>query len=241
MSGILGTLVVWQTIAWLRLFNPIYFASPYEVCREFVQMALDGMIFLEIAVTLERIFSSVLISALIGIPVAVVLGYYYRFYQVIGKVFDFLRSIPPIVAYPLLLIVLGPGDESRIGVAVFGSTIVLILIIAKGLSQHSLLRRQFNKAHGASRIQIMVHTVLFEALPHIMVGLRTAVSLSIIVVIVTEMLVGAEYGLGTRVQNVQITDNIPDLFATIIIIGLLGIALNSALVWFDKKFVFWRS
>ena len=208
---------------------------------ESIHMAMDGMIFFEIAVTMERVFFSLLISSLVGIPVAIALGYYSRFYQVVGKVFDFLRSIPPIVVYPLLLIVLGPGDESRIGVAVFGSTIILILIIAKGLSQQSHLRRQFSKAHGASRTHIMVHTVFFEALPHIMVGLRTAVSLSIIVVIVTEMLVGAKYGLGTRVQNVQITNNIPDLFATIIIIGLIGILLNSAFIWFDKKFVFWRS
>jgi NitT/TauT family transport system permease protein len=59
--------------------------------------------------------------------------------------------------------------------------------------------------------------------------------------VVTEMLVGAQYGLGTRVQNVQITGNIPDLFVTIIVIGLIGVIFNKSFIWLDKRLVFWKS
>jgi NitT/TauT family transport system permease protein len=64
--------------------------------------------------------------------------------------------------------------------------------------------------------------------------------MSLIIVVVTEMLVGVKYGLGVRVQNVQITANVSDLFATIII-GLIGVLLNKIFIFFDRKFILWKS
>ena len=239
--GIIGLVIVWQLAAWSNLFNLIYFASPIEVFREGVIMFQDGHIFNDIYFTLYRLLSSVIIASIFGVPIGLLLGYFSQTYHYFGEVLDFLRSVPPIVIYPLLLIVLGPGDISRIGVAIFGAIVVLILIISKGLFQQSPLRKKFFKAMGANQLQILKHVVWYEALPHIIIALRTAVSLSLIIVVVTEMLVGAKYGLGVRVQNVQITANIPDLFATIIIIGFIGVLLNKILISIDKKFVFWKT
>ena len=241
LIGIFGIVVFWQAISWFGIFNPIYFASPYEVIVEIFKMFSASSIYLDIVSTLNRIIISIVISAIIGIPAGIALGYFSKIYKYFGGITDFLRSIPPIVIYPLLLIVLGPGDSSRIGVAVFGSIVVLILIISKGLFQQSSLRKEYFSSLGASKKQIVKHVVWYEALPHIMLALRTAISLSIIIIIVTEMLVGSKFGLGTRVQNVQITSNIPDLFATIIIIGFIGVLFNKLLIWLDKRFVFWKT
>lgn len=239
--GIVIFIAIWQLVAWLNLFNPIYFASPIEVLKEIVKMFQMGSIFYDIYFTLYRLLFSVLIATILGLPIGLLLGYFSNVYRYFEEIIDFLRSIPPIVIFPLLLIVLGPGDNSRIGVAIFGAIVILVLIISKGLFQQSPLRKQFFKAMGANQSQILKHVVWYEALPHIIVALRTAVSLSLIIVVVTEMLVGAKYGLGVRVQNVQITANIPDLFATIIVIGLIGVLLNKILIFLDKKFVFWKT
>ena len=238
--GFIIVIVIWQIVSWLNVFNPIYFASPYEVVREAFIMMNKSDIYLDVFFTLKRVLVSIFISSFIGIPLGIIIGYFHSVYKYVGEFMDFLRSIPPIVIYPLLLIVLGPDDSSRIGVAVFGSVIVLILIISKGLSQQSPIRRYYFRILGADKIHIIKHIVWYESLPYVMVGLRTSVSLSIIIIVVTEMLVGSKYGLGTRIQNVQITSNIPDLFVTIIIIGLFGVLLNKLLIWIDKKYVFWR-
>ena len=238
--GIFGMVVLWQTIHWANIFNPIFFASPFEVILEFYEMIFNLEIFLDLLHTFYRLFLSISIACVFGIPLGILLGYYSRSYEYFEEIIDFFRSIPPIVIYPILLIALGPGDASRIGVAAFGSLTVLILIISKGLFQQSILRRKYFLALGLSKKEVLKKIIFYESLPHIMTGLRTSVSLSIIIIVVTEMLVGARYGLGTRVQNVQITSNIPDLFATIIIIGFMGIILNKILVYLDKKFIFWR-
>lgn len=238
--GILIIILVWQFVSWADILNPIYFASPLEVFNEVLQMFQSNGILLDLLFTFYRIIVSMIIASLVGIPLGIILGYFSNIYEYIGEFVDFLRSIPPIVIYPLLLIVVGTGDASRIGVALFGAIVVLILIISKGMFLQSPLRQKYIAALGANKKQVLKHVIWYEALPHIMIALRTAVSLTIIIVVVTEMLVGARYGLGTRVQNVQITSNIPDLFATIIIIGLIGIILNKILISIDQRLVFWK-
>ncbi len=239
--GVVGFILLWQIISWIEIFNPIYFSSPIETAKEAINMFYQSSIYLDIWNTFYRILITIIISMIIGAPLGIIFGYYAKFYKYVSGIIDFLRSIPPIVLYPLLLIMLGSGDVSRIGVAVFGSVIVVILIIAKGLSSEPVLKRKFFKSMGANKIQIFRQILWYEALPHIMLALRTMISLSIIIIIVTEMLVGSKYGLGVRVQNVQITSNIPDLFTTIIVIGLLGVILNKIAEWLDKKYIFWKN
>lgn len=238
--GVLGFILLWQVVSWVEIFNPIYFSSPIETIKEAVIIFSESSIYLDIWNTLYRILITIIVSMFIGVPLGIILGYYYIFYKYVSGIIDFLRSIPPIVLYPLLLIMLGSGDVSRIGVAVFGSTIVVILIIAKGLSGESVLRRNFFKSMGANKFQILKQVVWYESLPHIMLALRTMISLSIIIIIVTEMLVGSKYGLGVRVQGVQVTSNIPDLFTTIIVIGLLGVVINKTAGFLEKKYIFWK-
>ncbi len=244
LRAIIGFAVVialWQVLSWLHIFNPIYFASPLEVGQQLVVMIKSGSIIWDTLWTLRRLLLSVLIAVVLGIPLGIVLGFSARFYDYIGGILDFLRSLPPIVLYPLLLISLGIGDGSRVGVSAFGACVVMIFIVAKGLMQQSPLRRTYFRSLGAPTSAVVRDVVWYEALPHMMVGLRTAVSLGLVIVVVTEMLVGAKYGLGTRVQNVQITSNIPDLFATLLIIGIVGMILNHGLIWLYRKLVFWKA
>lgn len=240
LAGVGIILAVWQAIASLSLLNPIYFASPLEVLLELKVMLGSQSILFDFLTTGYRVLASMLLACLIGIPIGVALGHYTRVFDWFSGSLDFFRSIPPIVVYPLLLITLGPNDASRVGVAVLGGLTVFLLIIPKGMRLQSSIRKQHISRMGANHWQLFRYVIWQEALPHVMVALRMVASLALIVIVVTEMLVGARYGLGTRVQNVQITNNIPDLFATIIIIGLLGVTLNKGLAFLNRKLVFWK-
>lgn len=240
MYGVFILVFLWQVISWANVFNPIYFASPLEVLKESVLMFKNGDIFLDLLLTVKRIVVAIIIASVIGVPVGIIFGYFKNIYKIFGKIIDFFRAIPPIIFYPLFLIALGTGDASRISVAFIGGVVVVILIISKGLFQQSSLRRNYVKILGANSWQVLRDVIWYESLPHIFTALRTASSLIVIIVIVTEMLVGARYGLGTRVQSVQITSNIPDLFATTIIIGFLGLLLNIIFIFLEKKFVYWK-
>ena len=239
--GVLLVLGLWQLAASMEVFSAVYFASPLETVREGVQMLGRGEIYNDLFFTLGRILASLGVSIAIGIPLGIALGYYAPLYQLLNQSLDFFRSVPPIVFYPLLLISLGPGESSRIATATLASSVMIVLIVSTGLIQQERLRTDYFTALGTKRAQLLKDIVWHEALPGIMTALRAAASWTVIIIIVTEMLVGPKFGLGSRVQSVQTFNNIPDLFFTIIIIGLIGVGLNYLFERLNRKVVFWKA
>ncbi len=240
LVGLSAALLLWQLVSWLNLVNPIYFASPLEVALAFFELFKTGVIFLDLFETVFRVLVSIGVSALIGIPIGVLLGFAVDAFEYLEKMLDFFRSIPYIVFYPLFLIILGPSDSSRISTAILGCTIMLIFIIATEFNHQNHFRRRYFQCSGANSWQVIRHVVFFEALPHILLGLKTIASLAMIIIIVTEMLVGSRFGLGSRITDLQISNEIPALYATIILIGLVGLLLNKAVALIEKQVVFWK-
>lgn len=238
--GVVICMLMRQGIAMIEVLNPIYFASPYEVIIEALRMSQQKTIYRDIGFTFYRFLISVLLTVGIGVPLWVLIGYFSRWYEYIESILDFLRSIPPILFYPLLLMALWAWDSARITTAIIWSTVLLILIIAKGVSQQPRLRRNYHMMQSKSVVAVMKDVIRFEALPYVLLWMRTVTSLCLIIIIVTEMLVGDSYGLWTRAQNVQITSNIPDLFVTIIIIWLIWVLCNKGLLLLEQKVIFWK-
>ena len=236
-----AVLALWQLVAIANIFNGIYFASPLETALEGVKLLGQGDIYKDCFFTLGRVAISLGFSVLIGVPLGIMLGYSVKLRQLFSPPINFLCSIPPIVFYPLLLISLGAGETSRIATAILGSFVVIVLIVSKGLIQQQQIRVDYFSALGAKKFQLFKDIIWYEALPGIMIALRAAASWTVIIVIVTEMLVGPKFGLGARVQSVQLYSNIPDLFFTIILIGLIGIGLNYLIERLDRKIVFWKT
>jgi len=239
--GVVLVLALWQLAASLEVFSNVYFASPLETALEGVKMLSRSAIYNDVLYTLGRILVSLAVSIAIGIPLGIALGYNARLYQLLNQSLDFFRSVPPIVFYPLLLISLGPGESSRIATATLASSVMIVLIVSTGLIQQERLRTDYFTALGTKKVQLFRNVVWHEALPGIMTAMRAAASWTVIIIIVTEMLVGPKFGLGARVQSVQTFANIPDLFFTIIIIGLIGVGLNYLFERLNRKVVFWKT
>lgn len=241
LIGVVVVVTLWQFAAAAHVFNAIYFASPLETVMEGVKMLSRGEIYKDLVFTLGRVLASLGLSALVGVPLGIALGYNTRLYQRFIQPIDFFRSVPPVVFYPLLLISVGSGESSRIATAALGSSVMVVLIVSKGLIQQERIRSDYFSALGTRKLQLFKDIVWHEALPGVMTALRAAASWSVIIIIVTEMLVSPKFGLGSRVQSVQIFANIPDLFFTIIIIGLIGVGLNYVIERLDSKIVFWKT
>ena len=177
----------------------------------------------------------------IGLPIGALLGLCETVHEVTQGMMDFLRSIPPIIVYPLSQLILGPFDASRIGVVVFGATTIIVLATSEGVRNCSKIRQHCARLLGARWYHLLGTVVMFESLPAIVVGIRTAVSLSIIIVVVTEMLVGAKYGLGVRAASAQSTSATPTLYGVILVVGATGFVLNTLFVVLERRIGRWKS
>ena len=92
---------------------------------------------------------------------------------------------------------------------------------------------------GATRWQIFRDVLIWESLQPSFVGLRSAVSMALVIVIVAEMFIGSDSGLGNRIINAQQVMNVRDMYASILSAGILGYVLNSVFLVIERRIVHW--
>jgi NitT/TauT family transport system permease protein len=95
------------------------------------------------------------------------------------------------------------------------------------------------KVMGANRFNIFKDVLFWESLPQSFIGLRSGISIALVIVIVAEMFIGTEQGLGKRIIDAQQVLNVKDMYASILITGILGYALNVLFLLIEKRFVHW--
>ena len=189
--------------------------------------------------TVERTTYSILIASVIAIPLGVFFGASVKLYRSVEFIIDFFRSTPASAVFPLFLVIFGVGDETKILVASFGASLVILFNVAYGVMNARKTRLLAAKVMGASRFRILLDVMLLESLPQTFVGLRNGVSLALIIVIVAEMFIGSEDGLGHRVIDAQMLFEMPDMYAAIFVAGALGYGFNLLFLTIEKRFVHW--
>ena len=162
-----------------------------------------------------------------------------RIYRSIEFLIDFFRSTPATALFPLFMIIFGLGELSKIAVAAFSAFLIVLFNVAYGVMNASPTRMLAAQVMGASRLRIFRDVTIYESLPQTFIGVRTAVSLALVVIIVAEMFIGSDNGLGKRIIDSQITFDMPGLYGTILLTGALGYAFNLALFALESRLVHW--
>ncbi|MEK6921333.1 MAG: ABC transporter permease subunit, partial [Nanoarchaeota archaeon] len=209
IGGIIIFLLVWHGIAVIS--NSFFLPTPQETIEAGIKM-IDKIKSASTA-TIGRIVIAFGAAAAIGIPTGLLLGKAEKVYRNIEPCIDFLRSIPATALFPLFMIIFGIGDLSKIIVAGFGAVLIIIFNTASGVMNSGKARVAAAKIHGASIWQIFREVTFWESLPQTFVGLRIAISLTVAIVIVTEMFIGTNVGVGRMIIDAQVVFNIPGMFA----------------------------
>jgi ABC-type nitrate/sulfonate/bicarbonate transport system permease component len=141
--------------------------------------------------------------------------------------------------FPLFLVILGVGEATKIAVAAFGASLMILFNTAYGVMNARKTRQAAARVMGASPGRVMLDVTLLESLPQTFVGMRTGVSFALVIVVVAEMFIGSIDGLGQRVINAQMIFDMPAMYATIFAAGVLGYGLNVLFILIERKFVHW--
>jgi NitT/TauT family transport system permease protein len=239
LLGPILVLGLWWAVTAFRIVIPELLPPLGKTSQRFIELFASGVIFPHLWATLYRTLIGLGAACLLGVPIGLVLGRYTRIYQAFGIVIDFFRSLPGTALFPLFLLLFGIGDGSKIALAFFISFWVILLNSAYGVLHGSKTRTKVAKSLGATNWQIFTGVTCMEALPQIFVGLRTAISLSLIMVVVSEMFIGSDMGLGQKVYDSYLTYEAVSLYAWLLIIGLLGFALNRLFLLLERHTLHW--
>ncbi|MBA2960557.1 MULTISPECIES: ABC transporter permease [Ramlibacter] len=237
--GVLVLVGIWSIAHTLKIADPVLLPSPGETFRELWQGLAGGTLAHDAWTTVLRTLYSFAIALSIGVPLGIVLGASDRIYRSIEFVIDFFRSTPASVVFPLFLVLFGTGEKTKIAVAAFGAALVILFNVAYGVMNARKQRLLAARVMGASPLQVMVDVTVWESLPQTFVGIRSGISLALVIVIVAEMFIGSTDGLGHRVVNAQMVFEMPTMYAAIFTAGLLGYVLNLLFIVMERRFVHW--
>nr|VFK60388.1 MAG: NitT/TauT family transport system permease protein [Candidatus Kentron sp. UNK]VFK69233.1 MAG: NitT/TauT family transport system permease protein [Candidatus Kentron sp. UNK] len=241
LIGILLLIFFWAGLSSADLLNSAIVPSPLEVLSALTVLFFDRAFYNDILATLIRCVVGISVATAIGIPMGLVLGYSLRLYSSLELLIDFLRSIPATALFPLAILIFGIGDWAKIGIVSFSCGLIMIIQTYYGVINVSKLRKDVLISMNATKLQIFRYLLLWEATPHIFSGLRVAASLSLALVIVTEMFIGTTTGLGKRIIDYQATYQLGALYGSIIVTGLIGYFLNKGFSTIESRIIHWRN
>lgn len=231
--------IVWDLVVRFGLIKAILLPMPGDTLLTLVSGLAGGPLLLDFAVTVWRTLQAFLIAAIVGVPLGVLLGSNERAYRSVEFLIDFFRSTPSSALIPLFLMIFGVSDVNKVAIAAFGALLIVVFNSAYGVMNARKQRVMAAKVMGASRWQIFRDVLVWESLQPTFVGLRSAVSMALVIVIVAEMFIGSDSGLGHRIINSQQVMNVKDMYASIIAAGALGYALNILFLVAERRIVHW--
>jgi NitT/TauT family transport system permease protein len=237
--GPLLLLLIWWIAYKAQLVNKDLLPSPFDTLRDTATNIGTGRMTNDFFRTLVRVGYSVAIAVIAGVPIGIVLGANAAIYRSIEFIIDFFRSTPATALFPLFLLLFGLGDFAKIAVAAFASWLAIVFYVAYGVMNARQTRILAAHSMGASSFRIFRDVIFYETLPQIFIGLRSAVSMALVVIIVAEMFIGATDGIGHRIIDAQISYSLTDMYGSILVAGALGYGLNFALLLMERSIVHW--
>jgi len=239
LIGALALFIVWDLVVRLQLVSPVLLPTPSATIVALVKGLAGGPLLWDFLASLNRTLQAFVIAGVIGVPLGVLLGSNEKAYRSVEFLVDFFRSTPSSALIPLFLMIFGVTDMNKIAIAAFAAVLVILFNSAYGVINARKQRVMAARVMGASRWQIFKDVLIWESLQPTFVGLRSGVSMALVIVIVAEMFIGSDSGLGNRIINAQQVLNVREMYAAILAAGALGYVLNILFLVLEKRVVHW--
>jgi ABC-type nitrate/sulfonate/bicarbonate transport system permease component len=185
-----------------------------------------------------RLAAGYAVAAVAGVAIGTVIGSYRRVRAVCEPVLEFLRALPPPVLIPVIMLFAGIGDTMKIVVIASGCVWPILLNTVEGVRAVDPVMRETARSYGITGAARLRHLVLRSASPQIFAGLRQALSIGIILMVISEMF-AASNGIGFTVVQFQRSFAIPDMWTGILVLGLLGFLLSVVFQLVERRVLGW--
>jgi ABC-type nitrate/sulfonate/bicarbonate transport system permease component len=243
---ILGTvsvvlfLAVWELVGNVyQWINPLFMSAPSLILKAAIELFRSGEIWNDLYVSGVEFFWGFILSVVVGIPFGIAVGWYKRAAYIFEPFVNAMNATPRVALLPLIIIWLGIGILSKVGIIFLGSVFPLIIDTRDGVKTTPVNLLNAAKSFGASQWQIFGSVVLPSTLPFILSGLRLAVGRALIGVFVGE-LYAATAGIGFMVTVAGATFQTDKVFVGILIFIIVGLVGTNALDRVERRFDKWR-
>lgn len=240
---IVVAVVLWQAVAMAGIFPAFALPSPVAVWQAFVDILHNGYggqsLISDILISCFRIVIGFVGAIAIGVPVGLLMSRSKVVFDIIDPLLQFARPVPPLAYIPLLVVWFGIGELPKAILILVGTIPVIIIGTMSGVKSTPPLRISVARTLGASNAQIFRKVVLPSALPEIFTAMRVGIGVAWTCLVAAE-LIAASSGLGWLVQFAGQALQVAIVIVGIVIIGLIGYAMELVIRKIENWIVPWR-
>ena len=200
---------------------------------------LTSAVATDVVPSLGRLLGGWLLAVVAGVTVGTAIGLVRNLADYLDPVIEFVRAIPPPALIPPFLVVLGLGSDMKIALIAVGVVWPILLNTIDGVRSVDPVLVDTSRTLRTGRLRRLAFIVLPSASPRIFAGLRVSLSLSLILMVISEM-VAANGGIGFTIVQAERSFAIKQMWAGIVLLGVLGYLLNTLLLVVERRLLAWH-
>jgi ABC-type nitrate/sulfonate/bicarbonate transport system permease component len=233
-------LLMWEWLSQTGRISQLFFPPPTTILKTLIEMILDWTLFVQLKATLSRLLIGFAIGGTAGLLLGLGMGWSPRLRAVLDPLVAIIHPIPKIAIFPLIMIIFGIGEASKVVAIAIAAFFPMLINCMSGVRQLNPVYFEVTNNYGASNWKTFSRVVVPGSLPAILTGLRLAINMAMVITITVELL-SAKEGLGVIIWFSWQTLRIEDLYASLVVIGLLGFGINLFLQWLSRKVTPWAA
>jgi NitT/TauT family transport system permease protein len=230
--------VIWEYYG--RRMDPIFMAPPSAIFEAAVTLIQSGALEKAMVQTLWPFAVGMALTVIVGILLGIVMAQWRTLEYVLDPFINALYAIPRIALVPLIILWAGLEFAGKVTILVSVAIFPITVNTYAGVRDVRGSMLEIGRAYGATEWQIFWKIVLPAAVPFIMAGVRLAVGLAIIGIIVAEFFTAIS-GLGGMIVEYANVFATAKLFVPIIVIALIGVILTELVMWLERRMSRWRT
>ncbi|NJD75482.1 MAG: ABC transporter permease [Candidatus Methanoperedens sp.] len=232
-------LLIWEIAPRTGLVDPVFLPPASVVFSALYDLVITGVLFKHTSISLQRAFGGFAIAALTAIPLGFIVGWFKTFEKYMDPLLQTMRQLPILALFPVFILFFGIGEVSKLAIIALACFWSIFLNTVSGVLNVDPLLIKSARSMGIPHTGMFRKVVLPAAAPAIFTGLRYAGTVSLIVLVAAEM-IGANAGLGFFVINSEAKFAIPDMYAAIVALTILGVVINYLLIGVERSVSKWK-
>ena len=239
-AGVITFLIIWELVGnTFQLINPMFMSAPSLVWSAAIQLFSSGEIYNDLWVSGVELFWGYVLSALVAVPFGISIGWYKKMSYIFDPFVNAMNATPRVALLPLVIIWLGIGILSKIGIIFLGAVFPILTNTRDGVKTTPINLLTAAKSFGASEWMVFKTVVLPSTVPFILTGLRLGLGRAIVGVMVGE-LYAATAGIGFMITVAGATFQTDKVFVGVLIFALAGMMGMELLTRIEARFNKWR-
>jgi NitT/TauT family transport system permease protein len=238
--AILIFLSVWEICGRLSLFvNPLFLPPFSKVVKTLGDLAIAGDVWKHAIISLRRALSGFCFGLAFSVPLGLIIGWSRRIENLLNPLLQLFRNLPILALFPVFVMFFGIGEVSKTVIVFWAVIWATLLNTIAGVKNVDPQLIKASRSMGTKSARLFATVVLPASLPHIFTGVRISAANSILVLVAAEM-IGASRGLGYALYFYQMNMMIPQMYAYLTIMAIIGVTLNGSLELIEKHSFRWR-